>query len=132
MHYVTIIRYSNNKTAIRYYSLLEDFYLDCAGDSLPNISLVTLSLGEGLKPSQHPGFSPMSAGYDLIRQVYEAIRQNETVWAKTLLIITYDVRAWCGYWDHISKCIVRNIESILYRYVVYHEQIIMYYHINNN
>eukprot|EP01127_Copromyxa_protea_P002475 TRINITY_DN1235_c0_g1_i3.p1 TRINITY_DN1235_c0_g1~~TRINITY_DN1235_c0_g1_i3.p1 ORF type:complete len:313 (-),score=46.03 TRINITY_DN1235_c0_g1_i3:188-1126(-) len=51
--------------------------------------------------SQHPGngFGSMKSGDDLIRWVYETIRQDEAAWQQTLFIITYD--EWGGWYDSV-------------------------------
>jgi len=80
---------------------LQAFHAACHQDSLPNYSFLSFSLKT---TSQHPGKGAAAVnsfvrGDDMIAEVYEAIRGNEAVWKKTLLVITYDEAG--GYWDSI-------------------------------
>jgi phospholipase C len=76
----------------------EDFFEDAANNNLPSYSFITPHL---MVNCQHPGLDGinMVPGDNLIADVYEAIRQNEEVWQKTLLIITYDEAG--GYYDSV-------------------------------
>ena len=76
----------------------EDFFVDAANNNLPSYSFITPHL---MANCQHPGEDGinMVPGDNLIADVYEAIRQNEEVWKKTLLIITYDEAG--GYYDSV-------------------------------
>jgi len=79
---------------------MADFYSDAKLDNLPDYSF----LGPDLyAESQHPGekfLGSMARGDLLIANVYEAIRSNQTVWEKTLLVINYDEAG--GYYDSVS------------------------------
>jgi phospholipase C len=48
---------------------------------------------------QHPP-SPVSGGEQLIADVYNAIRRNDALWQKTLLVVYYDEHG--GFYDHVA------------------------------
>jgi phospholipase C len=47
----------------------------------------------------HPPFADMLTGQIFIKRVYDALRSNKALWAKTLLIVTYDEHG--GFYDHV-------------------------------
>lgn len=88
------------KTRTENHCKMEEFYRDAKSDQLPDYSFLGPDL---FAESQHPGKDckdSMVAGDLLIANVYEAIRSNQNVWEKTLLIITYDEAG--GYYDSVT------------------------------
>jgi hypothetical protein len=79
----------------------QNFLSDVAGDTLPTYSFITPAfLGKN-----HITINSMHAPADvrpaekLIADVYAALKSNENVWKKTLLVITFDEHG--GYYDHV-------------------------------
>ncbi len=75
--------------------------VDVAHDTLANYSFICPrfnNAADGHGNSQH---APEDARYgdNLIADVYEALRANDAVWAKTVLIVTYDEHG--GFYDHV-------------------------------
>ncbi len=85
------------------YSSMGDFVSACAGpeSAFPDYAFIEpryFDNTNGKENDQHP---PASAadGEVLIAQVYNAIRQNQSLWNSTLLIITWDEHG--GFYDHV-------------------------------
>jgi phospholipase C len=79
----------------------EALAVDAQKGTLANYSFICPrfnNAAEGHGNSQH---APEDARYgdNLIADVYEALRANEKVWAKTVLIVTYDEHG--GFYDHV-------------------------------
>ena len=75
--------------------------VDAQQDTLANYSFICPrfnNAADGHGNSQH---APEDARYgdNLIADVYEALRANDAVWAKTALIVTYDEHG--GFYDHV-------------------------------
>ncbi len=82
-----------------------DFLQSCADDTLPDYSFIEPNYtdhagpnGEILASDQHPDHHVME-GERFIASIYNAIRRNATVWAKTALLIVYDEHG--GLFDHV-------------------------------
>lgn len=80
---------------------LRDFYIDAKG---PESKFPTFSLIEpgyfGKAPSdQHPPHD-VFRGEALIAEVYNALRANDALWQRSLLVVTYDEHG--GFYDHID------------------------------
>ena len=78
---------------------------DIAGGRLAQYNFVEPDYGVvGLGDSQHPGQAGSAAefieGERLIASIYNALRDNEAVFRKTLFVITYDEHG--GYYDHVN------------------------------
>jgi phospholipase C len=67
----------------------EPFYNDLA---------VSLPVGEGHGNCNHPPL-PMAYGEEFLRKVYEAVRSNPKVWARSLIVVTCDEHG--GFFDHV-------------------------------
>lgn len=82
------------------------FYADCAAGTLPDYSFFepnhrdhSGSDGEALVATdQHPNHN-VQTGERLIASVYNAIRQNPSLWQSTALLIVYDEHG--GFYDHV-------------------------------
>ena len=94
---------------------LDRFYHDVRHDKLPAFSLIEpryqmLGLGIEAPTSNHPGDSlavgdsdipiNISCGERLLAQVFNALAANPTLFAKTLLVVTYDEHG--GLFDHVT------------------------------
>ncbi|MFA6188128.1 MAG: alkaline phosphatase family protein [Sulfuricurvum sp.] len=50
--------------------------------------------------NQHPGYASVRAADDKLRQIIESVQANQTVWQKSVIIVTYDENG--GLWDHAA------------------------------
>ena len=73
----------------------DEFTADVAHNTLPSVSWVVPSLVE----SEHPSAAPLN-GEVMISGVLQALTANPEVWAKTVLIVSYDENG--GFFDHVS------------------------------
>ena len=72
----------------------DDLLAAIADGSLPQVSFYKPA---GLL-NQHPSYTDLVRGDAHIADVLERLRGNATLWAKTLVIVTYDENG--GFWDH--------------------------------
>jgi phospholipase C len=102
-------RYATNDTDIRPVSRLES---DLAAGDLPSFTYIEPAMHHHPQDDDHPD-ADMWRGQAFIRRVYEALRSNQSVWQKTLLIITYDEHG--GLYDHavppVADVIQRSLVS---------------------
>jgi phospholipase C len=80
---------------------ISTFFNDVESGNLPNYSFIEPryhTLLSWKANDQHPG-NDAKWGEFLIADIYEAIRKNETLWKKTLLVILYDEHG--GFYDHV-------------------------------
>jgi phospholipase C len=90
-----------NKDNKRHFSLMKHFYSDIKntdGTSFPKYVFIEPSYMPGGQNDQHPPHDVLK-GDDLIASVYNAIRANEKLWDKSLLIVTWDEHG--GFYDHV-------------------------------
>lgn len=83
------------------YRALRTFYEDAASGDLPPFTWLEPNYFVTEKhpaTDQHPDHD-VSLGEELVKQVYEAVR-NSPVWEKSALIITYDEHG--GFFDHVA------------------------------
>lgn len=92
----------------RHVRRMDNFFRRIEQDDLPQYSFVEPNhLGDPAETnSQHPGKNEAGTGGEdfraaeaLIRRIYRALIANETVWRKSLLVITYDEHG--GFYDHV-------------------------------
>ena len=69
-----------------------------AGD-LKSVTFIDPAMHSAPENDDHPPFADMLSGQVFIKRIYDALRSNETLWLKTLLIITYDEHG--GFYDHV-------------------------------
>ena len=72
----------------------DEFTADVKNNTLPSVSYVLPSLVE----SEHPSAAPLN-GEVMISGVLQALTANPEVWAKTVLIVSYDENG--GFFDHV-------------------------------
>jgi phospholipase C len=86
------------KNALRYRKF-EHFYADAAGDEdqFPRYCFIEPAYNHPGANDDHPPYDVMS-GENLIAEVYNALRANEPLWNKTLLVVVYDEHG--GFYDH--------------------------------
>ena len=79
---------------------MDQFFTDASGPeaSFPKYSFIEPTYFGGQQNDQHPP-SDVLRGEVLLAQVYNAIRGNEGLWEKTLLVILYDEHG--GFHDHV-------------------------------
>jgi phospholipase C len=71
-----------------------EFTSDVMNNTLPAVSWVLPSIVE----SEHPSAAPLN-GEVMISQIIQALTANPEVWAKTVLIVSYDENG--GFFDHV-------------------------------
>ena len=69
-----------------------------AGD-LKSVTFIDPAMHSAPENDDHPPFADMLSGQVFIKRIYDALRSNQTLWLKTLLIITYDEHG--GFYDHV-------------------------------
>jgi len=84
-----------------HYHPMTEFFADAAGPegSFPQYSFIEPMYFGALQNDQHPP-SHILRGEVLIASVYNALRANEALWEKTLLVIVYDEHG--GFYDHVE------------------------------
>ena len=86
-----------------YFGLYRDFLDDCKNNALPDYAFLEppyVDQNDGtLAADQHPD-NFVLAGDRFIRNVYDAIRDNDEVWRSTLFLIVWDEHG--GIFDHVS------------------------------
>jgi phospholipase C len=77
------------------------FFKDARGPEakFPNYSFIEPTYFGGGQNDEHPP-SDILRGEVLLAQVYNAIRKNEALWEKTLLVVLYDEHG--GFYDHVN------------------------------
>ena len=79
---------------------MPQFFTDASGveASFPNYSFIEPNYFGSGQNDEHPP-SDILRGEVLLAQVYNAIRKNEALWEKTLLVVLYDEHG--GFYDHV-------------------------------
>ncbi|HEX4218147.1 MAG TPA: alkaline phosphatase family protein [Acidimicrobiales bacterium] len=72
----------------------DEFFADARNDTLPQVSWITPSIVD----SEHPSAAPLNGEF-MISQVLSALTANPKVWAKTVLVVSYDENG--GFFDHV-------------------------------
>ena len=72
-----------------------DFLADVAADNLPQVSWILASVVD----TEHPPF-PALFGEATLSAIISALAANSTLWAKTVLFVTYDENG--GFFDHVA------------------------------
>jgi phospholipase C len=98
---------SRHKPNSRFRSM-QQFEEDCRDVQLPQYSWIEPIYFFGGANDDHPPHDIMK-GQELIARVYLAIRRNDDVWKKTLLLITYDEHG--GFFDHVPPLKGANIPA---------------------
>jgi phospholipase C len=85
---------------LAHYHEMVNFFDDADGDEadFPQYSFIEPCYSGSGQNDQHPP-SDIMKGELLIAQVYNALRNNEALWQKTLLVILYDEHG--GFYDHV-------------------------------
>lgn len=50
--------------------------------------------------NQHPGYASVKAADEKLRNIVESVKANQSVWKKSVIIVTYDENG--GLWDHVA------------------------------
>jgi hypothetical protein len=79
---------------------MPQFFTDASGAEagFPSYSFIEPNYFGGGQNDEHPP-SDILRGEVLLAQVYNAIRNNEALWEKTLLVVLYDEHG--GFYDHV-------------------------------
>jgi phospholipase C len=86
---------------------------DVAAGNLPALTVIEPAMHHFPQNDDHP-VADMRNGQAFLKGVYDTLRSNPGLWAKTLLVITYDEHG--GFYDHVVPPIadlrdVRQIDS---------------------
>ncbi|OLL28189.1 phospholipase [Burkholderia sp. SRS-W-2-2016] len=83
------------------YHLFDSFFHDAAGpaDAFPHFTLIEPKYFGEAQNDDHPPHNIMKAE-KLIADTYNALRSNQALWERTLLVILYDEHG--GFYDHVS------------------------------
>jgi phospholipase C len=83
----------------------DQFLNDCSGGNLPDYSFIEpnyndhdTDTGEAVASDQHPDHN-IQAGELFIASVYNAIKQNASLWQSTAILVVYDEHG--GIYDHV-------------------------------
>ena len=88
-------RYATDNTHIVPISRLA---ADVAAGNVPALTVIEPAMHHFPPTDDHP-VADMAAGQAFLQQVYNTLKSNPAVWAKTLLLITYDEHG--GFYDHV-------------------------------
>ena len=85
----------------RNYHRIQQFFLDAAGaeSAFPKYAFIEPTYFGKDQDDQHPP-SDVMRGELLIAQVYNALRANDPLWKKSLLIVVWDEHG--GFYDHVA------------------------------
>ena len=96
---------------------MEQFFTDVEQGTLPAYAFIEPNhgFGRGEGNSQHPGNNTIKgdsflAGEALMARIYNALVANPALFARTLLVITYDEHG--GFFDHVPPNPVSNPDGI--------------------
>jgi phospholipase C len=98
-------RYAGDETNIRDIRNLEK---DILTSGLPSVTFIDPALHDAPANDDHPP-ADMLRGQYLIKRVYEALRANQAVWNKTMLIVSYDEHG--GFFDHVPPAIAEVLQD---------------------
>lgn len=82
------------------YASIEQFFKDSAGnaENFPAFTFIEPQYFGVAQNDDHPPHNVMKAE-KLVADVYNALRSNPALWAKSLLVVTYDEHG--GFYDHV-------------------------------
>ncbi len=73
-----------------------NFFTDVQNNTLPSVVFI--------KPvginNEHPGYAALQTGQAHVASIVQALQANPTLWAHTMVIVTYDEHG--GRWDHVT------------------------------
>lgn len=72
------------------------FFSELRGGKLPSVVFFKPSASD----NQHPGYASVKAADDKLRHIVESVKANQSVWKKSVIIVTYDENG--GLWDHVA------------------------------
>lgn len=98
-------RYATDDVDIRRLERLEG---DIASGDLPAVTVIEPAMHHHPQDDDHPD-ADMWRGQQFLQRVYEALRSNNAVWERTLLLITYDEHG--GLYDHVIPPIAERIDD---------------------
>jgi len=95
----------------KFFGLLGDFKRDCKKNTLPDYAFIEPNYKDHdgmLASDQHPD-NNVQAGDNFIREIYEAIRQNDKVWTSTVFLVVWDEHG--GLFDHEVPPVVSHVDG---------------------
>lgn len=72
------------------------FFSELEEERLPSVVFFKPSAED----NQHPGYASIKAADEKLSQIVEAVRSRQSIWKKSLIIVTYDENG--GLWDHVT------------------------------
>ena len=78
---------------------MSNFYADVAAGSLPDLVILDPAFQGPYQNDEHPP-SNVQLGQKFVKDVYDTLRSNPTIWQKTVFIVSYDEHG--GFYDHVS------------------------------
>ncbi len=87
------------KKYLKHQRPIEQFQLDCHSDTLPSLAWIEPRYSWMSHPNDDHPPTPVEAGQELIKYVFEALRFHSKWWYRSALIITYDEHG--GFYDHV-------------------------------
>jgi phospholipase C len=96
----TVLAHQRRPANAARYFYISEFFSDARGDEseFPQFSFIEPSYMGWGQNDDHPPFDVMRAE-KLIADIYNAVRANQKLWEKTLLVIYYDEHG--GFYDHV-------------------------------
>jgi phospholipase C len=94
-----------------FFGQLGDFKRDCKRNTLPDYAFIEPNYKDHdgmLASDQHPD-NNVQAGDNFIREIYEAIRQNDKVWKSTVFLVVWDEHG--GLFDHEIPPVVSHVDG---------------------
>ena len=73
-----------------------NFFSDVTNNTLPQVCFIK---PVGLN-NEHPGYAALQVGMAHVQSIIQAVQQNRSLWAHTMIVITYDEHG--GRWDHVA------------------------------
>jgi acid phosphatase len=73
-----------------------NFLSDVSNNTLPQVCFIK---PVGLN-NEHPGYAALQVGMAHVQSLIQAVQANPSLWAHTMIIITYDEHG--GRWDHVA------------------------------
>lgn len=102
-------RYAGDETHISDIRKLKKDIADAKGSvKFPSVTFIDPAMHDGPPNDDHPP-ADMLHGQHLIRDVYKALRANQAVWEKSMLIVTYDEHG--GFFDHVPPAVAELFQD---------------------
>lgn len=95
-HYAPWINGVRNPRSAAHLQDEANFFADVASTNLPSVCFIKPFGTE----NEHPGYASLMEGQLHVSNLVAQVQSNQTLWAHSLIIITYDEHG--GRWDHVA------------------------------